>query len=46
MGGNINQSKAFDEDAIENVLPTTTDSPTSADTPTSTDGAVDPGDKN
>lgn len=27
MGSNANQSKAFDEDAIENVIPTTTDTP-------------------
>jgi preprotein translocase subunit SecG len=34
MGSDANQSKAFDENAIENVLPTTTDSPenTSGDT--------------
>jgi len=36
MGGNANQSKAFDQDAIDNVLPTTTDTP--ADTSTDTTG--------
>ena len=46
MGGNINQSKAFDEDAIENILPTTTDTPTNTGTPTTTDGGVDTGDNN
>ena len=28
VGTNANQSKAFDENAVENVLPTTTDLPT------------------
>lgn len=28
MGGDSNRSKAFDEDALENVLPTTADTPT------------------
>ena len=34
VGSDANQSKAFDENAIENVLPTTTDAPaeTSGDT--------------
>ena len=35
MGGGSVQSKAFDENAIENVLPTTTD------TPANTDGSSD-----
>ena len=34
MGTNANQSKAFDEDAIENVIPTTpTPAPTTESTP-------------
>jgi len=31
VGGGATQSKAFDENAIENVLPTTTDTPTNTD---------------
>ncbi len=35
MGGNANQSKAFDDSEIENAIPTTTPTPTTTDTNTS-----------
>ncbi len=38
MGSDANQSKAFDENAIENVLPTTTDAPTETSGDTENDG--------
>ncbi len=38
MGGGANQSKAFDEDAIQNVIPTTTDTPVDTSTDTTGDG--------
>ena len=38
VGSDANQSKAFDENAIENVLPTTTDAPTETSGDTENDG--------
>ncbi len=38
VGSDANQSKAFDENAIENVLPTTTDAPAETSGDTENDG--------